>query len=42
VSQVLKIVGVQVSEDGGSGGTPGQERVLVQVAASGGEGTVLT
>jgi hypothetical protein len=42
VSQVLKIVGVQVSEDGGSGDTPGQERVLVQVAASGSEGTVLS
>lgn len=41
VSQVLKIVGVQVSEDGGTGDTPGQERVLVQVAASGSEGTVL-
>lgn len=42
VSQVLKIVGVQVSEDGGTGDTPGQERVLVQVAASGSEGTVLS
>jgi hypothetical protein len=42
VSQVLKIVGVQVTEDGGSGDTPGQERILVQVAASGEEGTALS
>ncbi|MEW2568298.1 hypothetical protein [Streptomyces sp. NPDC047070] len=37
VTQRLKIVGVQVSETGGSGDTPGAESVQVQVAASGAE-----
>ena len=37
ISQRLKITGLQVSEDGGDGGTPGQERILVQVASSGAE-----
>jgi hypothetical protein len=37
ISQRLKITGLQVSEDGGNGDTPGQERILVQVAASGAE-----
>jgi|SRR5688572_2386176 len=35
VTQRLKITGVSVSEDGGDGDTPGQERVQVQVAAAG-------
>lgn len=41
ITQRLKITGLQISEDGGDGDTPGQERVLVQVAASGAEGTVI-
>lgn len=41
ITQRLKITGLQVSEDGGSGDTPGQERILVQVAASGVEGSVI-
>lgn len=41
ISQRLKITGLQVSEDGGDGDTPGQERVIVQVAASGAEGSVV-
>lgn len=41
ISQRLKITGLQITEDGGSGDTPGQERVLVQVAASGAEGSVV-
>lgn len=41
ITQRLKITGLQVSEDGGTGTTPGQERVLVQVAASGAEGNVV-
>lgn len=41
ITQRLKITGLQVSEDGGGGDTPGQERILVQVAASGAEGTVI-
>lgn len=41
ITQRLKITGLQVSEDGGSGDTPGQERILVQVAATGGDGTTL-
>lgn len=39
ITQRLKITGLQVSEDGGTGDTPGQERILVQVAASVTEGT---
>jgi hypothetical protein len=31
----LKITGLQVTEDGGDGDTPGQERVVLQVAAQG-------
>lgn len=34
VTQRLKITGVQVQEDGGSDTVPGQERVIIQVAAS--------
>lgn len=41
ITQRLKITGIQISEDGGDGDTPGQERILVQVAASGAEGTVV-
>jgi hypothetical protein len=41
ITQRLKITGLQVTEDGGSGNTPGQERVQVQVAASGAEGGVI-
>ena len=41
VTQRLKITGLQVTEDGGDGDTPGQERILVQVAASGSEGSVI-
>lgn len=37
VTQRLKITGLQVSEDGGNGDTPGQERVLLQVTATGDE-----
>jgi hypothetical protein len=37
ISQRLKITGLQISEDGGTGDTPGQEHVIVQVAASGAE-----
>ena len=35
VSQRLKIVGLKVTEDGGTDSTPGSERVQVQVAATG-------
>lgn len=35
IVQRLKITGLQVSEDGGNGDTPGQERIQVRVAASG-------
>lgn len=39
ITQQLKITGLQITEDGGSGDTPGQESVKVQVAAtSGNEG----
>lgn len=41
ITQRLKITGLQISEDGGSGDTPGQERILVQVAASGSEQSVI-
>lgn len=41
ITQRLKITGLQISEDGGDGDTPGQERILVQVAASGAEGSVV-
>src|SRR4030095_16790088 len=34
IIQRLKIVGLQVTEDGGSGQTPGQERITVQVASA--------
>lgn len=37
VSQRLKIVGLKVTETGGSGDTPGSESVQVQVAATGAE-----
>lgn len=37
ITQRLKITGVKVSEDGGTESTPGQERVQVQVAATGAE-----
>lgn len=39
ITQRLKITGLQVSEDGGSEETPGQERILVQVATTSAEGT---
>ncbi|MFJ5037931.1 hypothetical protein [Streptomyces parvulus] len=39
VSQRLKIVGVTVKEDGGSGDDPGGEQVQVQVAVTGAEAT---
>jgi hypothetical protein len=39
ITQRLKITGLQVSEDGGTGDTPGQERILVQVVAAGGDET---
>lgn len=35
ISQRLKITGLQISEDGGSGNTPGQERILLQVTGTG-------
>jgi hypothetical protein len=35
ISQRLKITGIQVTEDGGSGGTGSQEKVTVQVASTG-------
>lgn len=35
VSQRLKITGLQVQEDGGSGETPGKESIMLQVAATG-------
>ena len=35
ITQRLKITGVQVSEDGGTEGSPGQEKVTIQVAAHG-------
>lgn len=38
ITQRLKITGLQISEDGGNGDKPGQEKILVQVAASGAEG----
>lgn len=34
ISQRLKITGLQITEDGGDGDTPGQERILLQVAAT--------
>jgi hypothetical protein len=34
LTQRLKITGVSVTEDGGSSNDPGQERVLLQVAAT--------
>lgn len=37
ISQRLKITGLTVSEDGGDGDTPGQERILLQVSATGDE-----
>lgn len=39
LTQRLKITGLQISEDGGSADTPGQERILVQVASTGTSGT---
>lgn len=41
ITQRLKITGLQVTEDGGNGDTPGQERILVQVAASSAESAVI-
>ncbi len=41
ISQRLKITGLQVTEDGGTGDTAGQERVLVQVAATDTEAGVI-
>lgn len=38
ISQQLKITGLQVSENGGDGDTPGQERIILQVAAAGATG----
>lgn len=35
ITQRLKITGLQVSEDGGTEGNPGQEKVTIQVAAHG-------
>lgn len=35
ITQRLKITGLQVTEDGGSDATPGQERVVLQVTATG-------
>ena len=35
ISQRLKITGLQISENGGSGAAPGQERILLQVTATG-------
>lgn len=35
VTQRLKITGLKISEDGGSDATPGQEHVVLQVAATG-------
>lgn len=35
ITQRLKITGLQVSEDGGTEGSPGQEKVTIQVAAHG-------
>lgn len=35
ISQRLKITGLQVTEDGGSGSTGGQEKVTIQVASTG-------
>lgn len=40
ITQRLKITGLQISEDGGNGDTPGQERILLQVTATGNELTV--
>jgi hypothetical protein len=37
ITQRLKITGLQVSEDGGTEGSPGQEKVTIQVAAHGNE-----
>lgn len=36
ITQRLKITGLQVTEDGGSNETPGQEKVVLQVTATGG------
>lgn len=41
ITQRLKITGLQVTEDGGSGDTPGQESIKVQVAATGSESGVI-
>lgn len=35
ITQRLKLTGVSVSESGGTGETPGQQRILIQVAAPG-------
>lgn len=35
ITQRLKLTGLQVSEDGGTEGSPGQEKVTIQVAAHG-------
>lgn len=35
ITQRLKITGLQVTEDGGSEGSPGQERIVLQVTATG-------
>lgn len=40
VSQRMKIVGLQVTEEGGTGDSPGGESVQVQVAATGAEAAV--
>lgn len=37
ITQRLKLTGLQVAEDGGSEDTPGQEKVTIQVAATGNE-----
>lgn len=37
VTQTLKITGLKVSEDGGSGDTPGQEQIILQLTATGNE-----
>lgn len=37
ITQRLKITGLRVEEDGGSQGSPGQERITLQVAAHGNE-----
>jgi hypothetical protein len=41
ITQRLKITGLQITEDGGSGDTPGQESIKVQVAATSAEAGVI-